>query len=1185
MIAAADVGWTADQTVDLGAVTEKHEMVSMPDGVKLSTYLYFPPGKGPWPVLYEQRYADLRGAQTRKAYARLAAAGYVVAAQNFRGAQQSEGTWVGYRALGWGELKDGYDTVEWLARQPWSTGKVGSLGSSQGGFAQNFLAVTQPPHLACQYMIDTGLSLFHEGYRIGGTTRPERFKQMEAVCRNPEDNRRLLQEWFAHLSYDSYWAEEDCTRHFDKMNVPCFTVGSWYDFMCVGSVESFLGRQHKGGPKSRHTQQLLIGPWLHGRFKETNQAGDLTYPQNARFALEAQMIRWFDHYLKGIDNGVDREPAVRYYVMGAAGEKDAPGNEWRTALDWPVAARATSYYLHQDGGLTRQSPAEEESATTFLADPLHPNEIPGRAFPGAKDARPFEKQVEVRTFTSDILTEPVEWTGKVQVELHVSSTARDTDFIVRLSDVYPDGRSILLMDSVRRARYREGYEKEVLLEPGKVCKIAFDVGWTSQVFNRGHRIRITVASTGAPFYEPNPNTGEPLTVLPPSKTVVAKNTVHHNRQYASRVLAPVRSAGLSGEERGQIEKGLKELEKLVRLHQARERPPGGHLDHLADAEIFGKSIAWALRHDDHFEPGDVVLLKKALQRGKERIDAIEAGKPVWTEKKGGLVRGFVSRVDGSVQPYGLIVPAKYSRDRPLRLDVVLHGSTRPVGMSELRFLNRWDEGDTAGKTIPDQDFIELHPLGRVESCYRWAGETDVFEAIEAACRNYAIDRDRIVLRGMSMGASGTWHLGLKHPDRFVALGPYCGYVDTHQFSQTPLPSFVKVGQLPLHQEKALHLLDSVDYAANAGMVPAIACMGEKDVFFQAHVLMGQAMSREGLKMVNLISPGTGHVIDPVTHMEQLRRLGEHAAKGLDRAPRHIRFVTWTLKYSRCHWLQVLGLEEHYARAELEANRTDEGLVEVKEPRNITHFAVLSPALQGPKPRLRVGGQDIPLSRAVDKSEPLQVVIGRRDGKWTCLGRVEETALPGKRPGLQGPIDDAFTTPFLCVRGTGKAWNPTIQTWSEASLKRFAYEWNRYFRGDLPIKDDRDVTPADLHRCNLILFGDPGSNTLLARVLNQLPLTWNQDELKLGQQRYSSANHAPVLIHPNPLPGAQGRYVVLNSGHTFHEKELASLNYLLFPRLGDYAILKVGGQVPEKPSLPLEEEVIRAGFFNEQWQVP
>jgi predicted acyl esterase len=528
----------AADAVDLGTVTEKHVLVPMRDGKRLSTYLYFPEGKGPWPVVYEQRYADLRGADTRRGFARLAAAGYVVAAQNFRGTHLSEGTWVGYRALGWGEQQDGYDTVEWLAAQPWSTGKVGTFGSSQGGFAQNFLAVAAPPHLVCQYMIDTGLSLFHEGYRIGGTTRPERFKAMEAVCREPEDNRRLLKEWFAHPTYDDYWAAEDCTRHFGRMNVPCFTVGSWFDFMCVGSVESYVGRQHRGGAHSRGQQQLLLGPWPHGGSKQ-NKVGELVYPENAKFALAAHAVRWFDHYLKGKDNGVEREPAVRYYVMGAVGEKGAPGNEWREAADWPVPARTTPYYLHFGRKLSTAAPTVTNSGTTFTADPEHPATVPGRAFPGAADAREFEEQPGVRTFTSDVLTLPVEWTGKVRAELWVSSTARDADVIVRVSDVYPDGRSVLLMDYVRRARYRDGYDREVLMEPGKVYKVAFDVGWVSQVFNKGHRIRITVCGTGAPFYEPNPNTGEPLTVEPAKKTVVAKNTVHHDRQYASRILAPV----------------------------------------------------------------------------------------------------------------------------------------------------------------------------------------------------------------------------------------------------------------------------------------------------------------------------------------------------------------------------------------------------------------------------------------------------------------------------------------------------------------------------------------------------------------------------------------------------------------------------------------------------------------------
>jgi pimeloyl-ACP methyl ester carboxylesterase len=603
-------------------------------------------------------------------------------------------------------------------------------------------------------------------------------------------------------------------------------------------------------------------------------------------------------------------------------------------------------------------------------------------------------------------------------------------------------------------------------------------------------------------------------------------------------------------------------------------------DAFADADIFAKGIVWALRYDTKLEPADVALIKKSLARGHQRLAALEADKKSWAAKKGKLARGYVSQVDGSTQPFGLIIPKNYDPAKPIRLDVVLHGSTRPVGMSELRFMSRFEEGDEGG-TPPDVDYIELHPLGRVENCYRWAGETDVFEAMDAVRRNYNIDRDRIVLRGMSMGASGTWHLGLKHPDKFVALAPYCGYVDTYNFSKTP-KNFVKVENLPPHQEKALHMLDSIDYAANASMVPVVAAMGEKDIFFDAHVLMSKTMEKEGLKLTNLISPGTGHVIDPVTHKEQMRRIAEYAVKGVDRKPRKIRFVTWTLKYNKCHWLQIDGVGEQLKRAEVEASVRDDGSIDIKEPTNVTMLTVWPPVMPKKGAKLRVGGRDVAdLVHFARPNRVLSVSVTLEKGKWSIT---DVLAFSDKRPNLQGPIDDAFTSPFLCVRGTGKPWNPAVQAWSEANLKRFAYEWHRYFRGEMPMKDDKDVTAEDIKDKNLILFGDPGSNALMARALPKLPIHWTTDEIRLGDMRYAAADHAPAFICVNPLHAHKDKYLVINSGHTFHEKELASLNYLLFPRLGDWSILKVGGKVPEKPSDPLEEEVIKAGFFDENWKV-
>jgi len=641
-------------------------------------------------------------------------------------------------------------------------------------------------------------------------------------------------------------------------------------------------------------------------------------------------------------------------------------------------------------------------------------------------------------------------------------------------------------------------------------------------------------------------------------------------------------AGLTAAEHAELREELARQEAVIRQLSG-GAASGAERDRIADAAVFAKGVAWGLRYDARFEPADVQLLKTSLAKGAERLAALEQGELPWGGQVGRLVRGYRSRIDGSVQPFGLVVPRALQQGRPLRLDVVLHGSTRPVGMSELRFLSRFFEG-APGSVSLDEPYLELHPLGRVENCYRWGGETDVFEAIEAVCRQYPIDRDRIVLRGMSMGASGTWHLGLKHPDRFVALGPYCGYVDTRRFSETPLENFVKVGDLPEHQELALHLLDSQDYAANGGVVPAIACMGAKDVFFDAHVLMGQAYRREGLQLVNLISPETAHTIDPITQREQLRLIGALAERGLDRAPRQLRFVTWSLKYPRCHWVELRALGSHYQRADFEARRLPDGQIVLLRATNIQRFAIARQVLEGSTPRLRVGELELDLREAPPGE---WIEFENSEGKWQVARGV---AGRGKRPGLAGPIDDAFTAPFVCVRGTGTPWNAEVQAWSMGVLQRFAAEWHQYFRGDLPIVDDVDVTPAQMARQHLVLFGDPGSNQLLAKVLPGLPLGWTADELSMAGEKYPAGSHAPALIHINPLVERGDRYVVVNSGHTFHATELGSLNYLLFPRLGDWSVMRVG-RSPEVPAgaTPVRgdlwEQGVLSGYFDEQWEFP
>tara|TARA_B100000945_G_scaffold257005_1_gene214484 strand:+ start:765 stop:2435 length:1671 start_codon:yes stop_codon:yes gene_type:complete len=522
-------------------VRYEHLMIPMRDGVHLSAHAFFPEGDGPWPVLYEQRYADASGRGHQEAFADIAQYGFVIVCGNFRGSQKSEGVWIGYRSLSLGRYKDGYDAIEWLAGQSWSTGKIGTFGSSQAGYAQNFAAVSRPPSLVAQYMIDTGLSLYQEGYRIGGTTRPERFKGMDRVCRVPEHNQQLMREWFEHPTYDHYWKAEDTSRHFKKMNVPCMTIGSWYDFMNQGSIASYIGRQNHGGPRSRGSQKLLIGPWLHGRFNKGNQVGELTYPENAAVDMVKHMTNWFDYYLKDKDNGVDQWPIVEYYVMGATDEKSAPGNLWREAKDWPKTqdvAREPLFLAHA-GKLQWELPdGKAEGTTEYVSNPRKPAEIPGTSFPGARDARGFEQQDSVLVFDTPILEKPLELTGEITAKLYVKSTAPDTDFIVRVSDVYPDGRSILIVDYIQRARYRNGFDKQVLLKENTVHRIDFHVGHLSQIFNAGHKIRVTVASTGSPLYEPNPQTGKPETIEFPTDAQSAMNTIYHTSKYPSHLLVP-----------------------------------------------------------------------------------------------------------------------------------------------------------------------------------------------------------------------------------------------------------------------------------------------------------------------------------------------------------------------------------------------------------------------------------------------------------------------------------------------------------------------------------------------------------------------------------------------------------------------------------------------------------------------
>lgn len=638
---------------------------------------------------------------------------------------------------------------------------------------------------------------------------------------------------------------------------------------------------------------------------------------------------------------------------------------------------------------------------------------------------------------------------------------------------------------------------------------------------------------------------------------------------------------LTDAERSAFLAELKPLQnQLAELRQA----PNMSLDRWADAEIFVKAVTWALDFGPVADDRSRGLVKFGLRRARERVDALAAGRHPWTDRRGRTARGFVSAVDGSAQPYCLVVPKEYDPAKPTRLHVVLHGSTAATGIGELVFLEGSDGGDAGVATAPDNPYIELHPMGRLgENSYRFEGETDVDEAIEAVCRDYNIDRSRIVLRGHSLGGVGTWALGLKRPDKYVAIGPGAGPVDTIVFSDSPWPHFVRLAPLTSWQKTTLHLVDAIDYTANAGMVPVIAAMGDKDPYFSSHLLMEKEFAKEGIPFSGMVDHGAGHGITQAAFQEHINRLDEIAIRGSDPFPKHIRFVTWTLKFSRCHWIEVLGLAEHYKRAEIDARIDNDGSIAIAEPRNITRFAIYPPALPAKGKSVAIAGTRISLPRAEGK-ESRSLLFEKQAGSWTCAGPLDAKTLTGKRPGLQGPIDDAFAKRFLCVRGTGKAWNPVVASWADANLSRFADEWRRHYQGYLPIKNDTEVTEQDVQQSNLILFGDPASNLWTRRVLPKLPIKWTRDTLQLGSETYPASDHGIELIYPNPLPGANGLYVVLNSGHTYHDAELR-FSYMVFPRLGDWAVMKLGDKTPASPPQSVAETVVTSGFFDEAWALP
>jgi putative CocE/NonD family hydrolase len=321
-----------------------------------------------------------------------------------------------------------------------------------------------------------------------------------------------------------------------RVRAPGVFLGGWYDIFLQGTINSFLTINEHGGEGARGQCRLVLGPFGHGNMTE------LKYPLNSGKGPACRNdVSWFDYVLKGKNNDMANEKPVHYYVMGDPTDKSAPGNYWRSADHWPPPATATSFYLQPDGKLVADTKPTGDGSKAYKYDPSKPVPTVGGAELGAdigpKDQRKVESRDDVLVFTTDELKEPIEVTGRITAQLFISSDCPDTDFTVKLTDVYPDERSMLVTDGILRTRFRESFQEEKFLEAGRVYDIPIDLWSTSLIFNKGHKIRVAVSSSNSPRFDPNPNTGHGFRA--DKETRVATNTVYFSDKYASRIVLPI----------------------------------------------------------------------------------------------------------------------------------------------------------------------------------------------------------------------------------------------------------------------------------------------------------------------------------------------------------------------------------------------------------------------------------------------------------------------------------------------------------------------------------------------------------------------------------------------------------------------------------------------------------------------
>jgi uncharacterized protein len=555
---------------------ERHKAVPMSDGVVLYADVYLPAAPGKYPTLVTRTPYGVQRDGVHEMMVKFAQHGYAVVVQDVRGRYESEGKWEPFRD----EAKDGYTTIEWAAVQPFSNGKVATQGGSYVGHNQWAAASLNPPHLVAAFPALASTNIYGNWLTMGGAFRlsfnygwgvvrmpnrimlpqywhtenymPENLKYENILMHLPLKDADVINEgsvvqhyrdWLEHESYDKYWKSISDEERFDKITVPVHTLGGWFDIFIMGTINGYVGMKNHGAtPEARAGARMIIGPWGHG---PTQSFGGVDFTSVAFKDMFELQLHFYDYYLKGLKNELDLEKPVQLFYMGV--------NKWRSESDWPVPGteyralyldgNGSANSVRGDGTLTFTKPVKDATDSYFY-DPQNPVPTTGGnnccgtpTAIGPVDQRPLERREDILLYTSAFLEEPLTIAGPVKMKLHAATDGKDTDWMIKLIDVYPNGNSMPVSEGILRARFHNGLDKINLLTPNQVYEYEIELTGTANVFQPGHRIRIDITSSNFPQFDRNTNTGEPLGTS--SKTRVAHQTIYHGGAHLSQIILPV----------------------------------------------------------------------------------------------------------------------------------------------------------------------------------------------------------------------------------------------------------------------------------------------------------------------------------------------------------------------------------------------------------------------------------------------------------------------------------------------------------------------------------------------------------------------------------------------------------------------------------------------------------------------